>query len=237
MRLPPDHGVLMFGLGKARLKAVAFDIIGTSFPLDPLRPRITALGLPPAGLEGWFAASLRDAFALALTGSFAPFAKVLEATLDATLAEQGLTASAADRKALIDGLRHLAPRPGAAEALSMLADAGIAVLALTNGSAASTRTLLDRADFAAPPRHIVSVDDVKRSKPAAEVYAHAAGVAGVKPGELALIAAHAWDIQGAHAAGLTTAYLSADRPFSAVMHAADVHAATLPDCAAALLAL
>ena len=119
----------------------------------------------------------------------------------------------------------------------MLADAGITVLALTNGSRASTAKLLDRAAFAAPPQHIVSVEDVKRSKPAAKVYLRAAEVAGVEPGELALIAAHPWDIQGAHAAGLTTAYLTADRPFSAVLHAPDVEGPTLPDCARALLAL
>ena len=227
----------MLGFGRQRPRAVAFDIIGTTFPLEPLRPRIIALGLPASGLEGWFAAGLRDAFALALTGSFQPFATVLDATLDGVLAEQGLSASAADRKALIEGLQELAPRPGAAEALSMLADAGVTVLALTNGSRHSTQTLIDRAAFAAPPRHIVSVDEVKRSKPAADVYARAAHVAGVEPTELALVAAHAWDIQGAHAAGLTTAYLSADRPFSAVMHKPDVQAATLPACAAALLAL
>jgi len=227
----------MLGFGKTRPKAVAFDIIGTTFPLDSLRPGVVALGLPPAGLEGWFAAGLRDAFALALTGGFEPFAKVLEATLDGVLAEQGLTPPAAAKNSLIHGLEALAPRPGAAEAFSMLVDAGVTVIALTNGSQGSTRKLLDRAAFAAPPRHIVSVDHVRRSKPAADVYLHAAEVAGVEPGELALVAAHAWDIQGAHAAGLTTAYLSADRPFSAVMNKPEVEAATLPDCAAALLAL
>jgi len=228
----------MFGIGKpTRPKAVAFDIIGTTFPLEPLRPRVTALGLPPAALEGWFAAGLRDAFALALTGSFEPFTKVLESALDGTLAEQGLSAPHHDKKALVEALQDLVPRAGAAEALSMLADAGITVLALTNGSRASTQKLLDRAGFAAPPRHIVSVDDVKRSKPAADVYVHAAQVAGVDPADLALIAAHSWDIQGGHAAGLTTAYLSAERPFPAALHAPDVEADTLPECAAKLLAL
>lgn len=195
------------------------------------------MGLPPTALEGWFAAGLRDAFALALTGGFEPFATVLEAALDGVLAEQELSADKADKKALVESLGELPPRAGAAKALSMLAGAGVTVLALTNGSRRSTAKLINRAAFAAPPQHIVSVDDVKRSKPAAEVYAHAAEVAGVEPGELALIAAHAWDIQGAHAAGLVTAYLSAERPFSPVLHAPDVAAATLPECAAALLAL
>ncbi len=80
----------MLGLsGPKRPKMLAFDIIGTVFPLEPLRPSIVALGLPPAGLEGWFAAGCRDAFAMAAVGDFAPFKTVLEAALDGVLAEQG----------------------------------------------------------------------------------------------------------------------------------------------------
>lgn len=222
---------------RRRPRAVAFDMIGTVFPLDPLRPRIAALGLPAAALEGWFAAGLRDAFALAVTSGFAPFATVLEAALDATLAEQGLSATAAEKAEVVGGLEALDARPGADEAMAMLAEAGVTVLALTNGSRASTLALIERAGFAEPPAHIVSVDEVKLSKPRGEVYQQAATVAGVAPEELALIAAHGWDIQGAHAAGLTTAYCSAERPFSAVMDQPDVEATTLPGCASALLAL
>jgi len=59
----------MFGLGKPkRPTVVAFDIIGTVFPLEPLRSSIVSLGMPPAGLEGWFAAGCRDAFAMAAVG-------------------------------------------------------------------------------------------------------------------------------------------------------------------------
>lgn len=67
----------MFGLGgQKRPKMVAFDIIGTVFPLEQLRSSIVALGLPPAGLEGWFAAGCRDAFAMAAVGDFEPFTTV-----------------------------------------------------------------------------------------------------------------------------------------------------------------
>ena len=53
----------MFGFGgPKRPKVVAFDVIGTVFPLEPLRPAMVALGLPPAALEGWFAAGLVTAY-------------------------------------------------------------------------------------------------------------------------------------------------------------------------------
>lgn len=218
-------------------RAVAFDVIGTLFPLEPLRARIVALRLPETELESWFAAGCRDAFALATVGQFRPFATVLRGALDTLLAEQGIEASDAQREAVIDGLQSLDPRQGAAEALARLSEARISALALSNGSRDATAALLKRAGLEDRVAHIVSVDMVEQFKPRAEVYQLAAEMAGVAPDALALVAAHGWDINGAHAAGLTTAYLSADCPYPAVMHAPDIEADTLPGCVDALLAL
>ena len=54
-----------------RPQAVAFDVMGTLFPLDPLREPLVGLGLPPQALEIWFARTLRDGFALAAAGPIA----------------------------------------------------------------------------------------------------------------------------------------------------------------------
>ena len=228
----------MFGLGgPTRPKMVAFDIIGTVFPLEPLRPSIVALGLPPAGLEGWFAAGCRDAFAMAAVGDFKAFTEVLEAALEQVLAEQQLDAPENERKALVEQLETLGVREGAHEAFSILAGADIPIMALSNGAKSSTKALLTKAGLADLVREVVSVDEVKLAKPRKEVYVHAAEKGGVDPAELALIAAHSWDIHGAAAAGLVTAYLAADRPYSRAMRTPDMEAATLPDLARRLVAL
>lgn len=221
----------------ARPQAIAFDVIGTLFPLEPLRSRILALGLPAAGLEGWFAAGCRDAFALASIGQFKPFATVLAGALDTVLAEQGLSAPQEERSAVIDGLQALEARPGADKALARLVEAQVPAIALSNGSRHATAALLKHAGLDGSITHIVSVDAAKQFKPRAEVYRLAADTAGVAPNALALVAAHGWDVNGAHAAGLTTAYLSADRPYPVVMHAPDFEADSLTGCVDALLAL
>jgi len=222
----------MFGLGRpARPKAVAFDIIGTVFPLEPLRPSVMALGLPAAGLEGWFAAGCRDAFAMAAAGDFKPFTTVLEAALDQVLAEQGLNPPEHDRRALVKGLGTLDARPDAGAAFQTLVSAGIPLLALSNGARSATQSLLERAGLANLVQTIVSVEEVKLSKPRAEVYEHAAREASVATGELALVAVHPWDINGAAAAGLVTAYLEAERPYSKAMRAPDVTGRTLTELA------
>lgn len=218
-------------------KAVAFDIIGTLFPLEPLRTGIVALGLPAAGLEGWFAIGCRDAFALAAVGQFQPFTTILTGALETVLAEQGLSASNAQCKDVVAGLQTLEPRQGADEALTRLTEARTPAVALSNGSRHATATLLSRAGLDGKIAHIVSVDEAKQFKPRAEVYHLAAATAGVASDALALVAAHGWDVNGAHAAGLTTAYVSADRPYPAVMHAPDIESDTLPGCVDKLLAL
>jgi len=215
--------------GPNRPKMVAFDLIGTVFPLEPLRPSIVALGLPAAGLEGWFAAGCRDAFAMAAVGDFAPFKTVLGAALDGVLAEQGLDAPASKRQALVDQLATLDARDGAREAFMLLADVGIAVMALSNGAKSATGALLERSGLIDLVQDVVSVDEVKLAKPRGEVYAHAAQKAGIDRAELALVAAHPWDINGAASAGLVTAYLAADRPYSRVMRKPDIEALTLPE--------
>lgn len=228
----------MFGIGgPKRPKMVAFDIIGTVFPLEPLRSSVVALGLPPAGLEGWFAAGCRDAFAMAAAGDFEPFTTVLEAALEGVLAEQGLEVSAHERKALVKQLETLDTRAGTRDTFAVLVGAGIPVMALSNGAKNSTKTLLERAGLGELVKEIVSVDEVKLAKPRTEVYLHAADKAGIAPAELALVAAHPWDINGAAAAGLVTAYLTADRPYSRAMRAPDLEGSTLPEIARRLIAL
>lgn len=228
----------MFGWGKAkRPRVIAFDIVGTVFPLAQLRPAIQALGLPATALEGWFAAGLRDAFALSAAGDFRPFATVLESALDEVLAGHGLTPAASARTALMGQFSHLPARPDAREAFEIAVQAGKPIIALSNGSGATTRSLLKQAGLDTLVAHVVSVDDIRIFKPRREIYDHAVRIARVKRRRLALVAVHAWDINGAKAAGLTTAYVSAERPFSSVMRKPDVETATLADAVRTLVTL
>ena len=48
---------------------------------------------------------------------------------------------------------------------------------------------------------LISVDSVKRNKPAPQAYAYVEKELGAKPSELCMIACHTWDTLGAVAAG------------------------------------
>jgi 2-haloacid dehalogenase len=220
----------------SRPKIVAFDIIETTFSLELIRERLVALGLPPKALELWFAIGLRDAFALGSSGGFAPFKSVLENALDQVLFLHGLAVSSEQKQHVIAGMTELAPQPDAPEAFQVLRDAGIRIFALSNGAKASTKALLEKARLDAFVERIVSVDDVKRSKPRPEVYLYAAE-AGIAPGEMALVASHAWDVHGAKSAGLMGGFVARGQSYPSVMKPPDVTGQTLSDVARGLARL
>lgn len=220
---------------RLRPQVVAFDIIETVFSLDLLRERLTAVGLPGHALETWFAASLRDAFALAAVDQFKPFREVLEGTLSEMFTRYGSGATSGEKKTILDGFGELNPHPDAAEAFRILTGAGVRIFALSNGAAASTTKLLRNAGLDGSVEKVLSVDDVKLSKPRREVYRHAVSVAGVEPGRMVLVAVHPWDVNGAKAAGLLGGFVARGQAFPPTMAEPDICGETLVDVARAIV--
>jgi 2-haloacid dehalogenase len=217
-------------------KVIAFDIIETVFSLESMRGRLGEIGLPPTALETWFSSALRDAFALAVTGQFAPFRSVLEGALADVRARHGLISNH-DLSKFLDGLKELTPRPDAAEAFRLLSQEGFRLVALSNAPASSTEALLKGGGLTGFIERIFSVEKVKLSKPRAEVYLHVAERRQLRPEQLALVAAHGWDTHGAKAAGLLTAFVSRGAPYPAVMMPPDIFGQELIDVARMLVKL
>src|SRR5713226_6932365 len=118
-----------------RPAAVAFDVIETLMPLEPLRDLFTAVGLPPFLLELWFTRTLRDGIALAATGDYAPFSEVARQALRVVSGYQVDDAGIAH---ILAGLAELPAHPDALPAARLLSEAGIRAACLTNGSAQLT---------------------------------------------------------------------------------------------------
>jgi 2-haloacid dehalogenase len=213
--------------------AVAFDVNETLFSLARLRPAFDAVGLDPDLVPLWFARLLRDGFALTALGGYRPFAD---------LAGDALRGLAPDRvgegevAAVLGAFRELDPHPDVEPALRLLRDAGIPAVTLTNGSADLVAGLLRRAGLDGYLRANLSVDTVRRWKPAPEPYRYAADQLGIDPSRLALVAAHAWDCAGAGRAGLRTGWLPRTEPrWPDAFPPPDVTADDLPSVIAALL--
>ncbi len=216
-----------------RPAAVAFGVNETLFPLDPLDAAFSAVGLHPTLRPLWFARTLRDGFALSAAGDYRPFPEVAAASLR-SIAGGSLEDDAVG--SVLAGFRDLDPHPDVEPALRRLRDAGVRVVTLTVGSADVTAHLLARAQLSAYVSATLSADAVRRWKPAPEPYLYAAGECGVPPGDLALVAAHAWDVHGARRAGLRTSWVSRlERDFPASFDRADVEGADVLSVVDALL--
>ncbi len=220
-----------------RPEAVAFDMLGTVFRLDPLERGLRALGLPEGATSLLYATAQRTAFALAATGDFVPFRTLLEDALDFILRARGLEAEAASRASVLDRMAELPPRDDALDAFAMLREAGVRGMALTNGAADFTRKLLAQEGLGGLLDPVLSVEDIGVYKPRREIYRHAAQQAGAAPDRVALVAIHAWDINGAIAAGLRGAYVSVQGPYPGFMRKPDVVAPSLQAAVQALLAM
>lgn len=222
---------------KTRPKVVAFDVVETLFTLEPLRGRLRELGLAGEALEIWFARLLRNAFALDSAGTYKPFGEVARGTLEALLTEFHCRAVALAVDQTLSGFGELPVHEDVAPAFQLLHDNGVRIIALTNGSADITGRLFGRARLAHFVERVISIDEVRRWKPSREVYLHAAKVAGVAPNELALVAAHAWDIHGASQAGLMTGWVSRlEKHFLPMMNPPDATGDTLVEVVHRLLA-
>lgn len=222
---------------RSRPLVVAFDIIETVFSLEKLRSRLVSVGLPPGGLEVWFAQILRDAFALEVTGVYQPFREIALATLSGLFAEHGDETDPTRAASVLDGFAELDAHPDANGALRRLCEARVRIVALTNGSAKVTEKLLQNARLNRYVERLISIDEIRHWKPRCDIYLHAARCAGVEPRQLALIAAHAWDIHGAGLAGLTTAFVARGKPFPATMVPPHLSAGTLTEVAELLVNL
>lgn len=221
---------------KFRPRAIVFDVIGTLFSLDPLRDRLKKAGLNGDALEVWYARTLRDGMALTESGDYKSFPEVAAATLEGLMAEHSIPPSDESVEKIISGFGELPAHSDVRPTLDLLRAADIKAIALTNGTRQATEKLLHSAGFDPLVNRVVSIEEVKQWKPARSVYLQAVMAAGVEVPEMALVAAHAWDVQGAAAAGLTTGWLPRrEKRFSRVMRQPDAKGGTLLEVVQKLL--
>jgi 2-haloacid dehalogenase len=210
-------------------QVVVFDVNETLSDMSAIRDRFEEVGAPGHLMPTWFAGVLRDGFALTAAGGYAGFGQVADAVL------RGLLAGSPEWKGdldtavsyVLDGFAELGLHPDVPEGMRILRDAGVRLFTMTNGSAALTDRLLERAGLLDLVEARLDVSVPRVWKPAAAAYRYAVDRAGVPPGQAALVAVHPWDIDGAQRAGLVGAWL--DRlgaPYPDVMTAPQV---TAPD--------
>lgn len=191
------------------MAVLVFDVNETLLDLSVLRPGFdAAFGDGQAAMREWFLALLHASGVSNELDRYEAFAALGAQALGGVAERRGVAIDADGAAELLAPFRSLPPHPDVGEGLARLRDAGLRMATLTNSSYDGLAELLTNAGIAPFMEQMLSVDEVRRFKPAKEVYLMAADRLGVGVDEMVMVAAHDWDLMGASAAGASTAFIA-----------------------------
>jgi 2-haloacid dehalogenase len=194
------------------VRALVFDVFGTLVDWrSGVAAAFRASGVSddPYELADAWRARYRPILAEVNDGArpWGDFDELHRATLDDLLAERGLELAPQAADELVRAWHRLDPWPDVRAGLEALRRER-PVAMLSNGHVALLVDLARHGDLRFDC--VLSAELARAYKPAPAAYRTAARLLGVAPGELMLVAAHPWDLEGARAAGLRSAFV--DRP-------------------------
>jgi 2-haloacid dehalogenase len=130
-----------------------------------------------------------------------------DAALTMAATALNVTIDADDKAEVIAQMSKLTSYRDVEKGLKRLQQAGFRLATLTNSSATAQTSQLNYAKLSSYFEKTLSVDFVKKYKPAIETYQWAAGMLQVNSAEVLMVAAHGWDNAGALAAGMQAAFI------------------------------
>jgi 2-haloacid dehalogenase len=193
----------------ASAAAIGFDVYGTLVdPLgigDELRKFVGEDAERVAQL--WRTTQLEYTWRRSLMGLYEPFSVCTAQALDFAARSLGHEIGAAVAATLLQAYRQLPAFPDAVQGLTRMRERGTRMVAFSNGEADFVRAVLSHAGLLAMFADVVSVDEIKTYKPAPTVYRHLALRTGTALSETWLVSSNPFDVIGAKAVGLRTAWV------------------------------
>ncbi|KAJ6014144.1 hypothetical protein N7540_008735 [Penicillium herquei] len=207
----------------ATSKNVVFDIVGTLVSYDHLfnaidrrlGDRLRAEGVKPWLLgSAWMETAEREYTNLSISGRYLPYGVVFESLFYRVLGMMGKVenprefASPEDLAYIMHEYQSLTMRPGAAECVQKLRDAGFTVWAFTAADLKRVGGYFQQAGIELPAENLLSCDSAGVGKPDLAAYRPlldqlTAENEGKTPW---FAAAHLWDVSAARRAGFRGAY-------------------------------
>jgi len=193
-----------------RPKLLIFDVNETLLDLSPMKNKMNEVFGHEYAFKQWFSLMLQYSLVDNVTGQYHNFGEIGKAAFQMTEEILGKEVSASDMEKTLKMIRSLPAHPDVAPALQKLKDAGYRMVTLTNSTEKVVKEQMESAGLTQYFERLMSIDPMKKYKPALETYRQATNMLGVLPEEAMLIAAHGWDVTGALHAGLKAAFV--DRP-------------------------
>ncbi len=189
-------------------RVILFDVNETLLDLSALRPQFEGIFGQDPPMGEWFARMLHGSLVANHTGKYRPFGLIGAEALMVVAARRGIDLDPDAAVRVVESMRRLPPHPDVGPALASLAAAGFRMATLTNGSSDAVAAQLSNSGLEGFFERAISVDAVRRFKPAPETYLHASVILNAELDDLLLVAAHDWDIVGARSVGIAGAFLA-----------------------------
>jgi 2-haloacid dehalogenase len=195
----------------AKPQLLLFDVYETLLDMELLERKANSLFNSKRGYLYWFELFMQYCFVDNSLDEHHSFASIAKATLHMAGKNLGVSITNDHADEIVELLNHLPLNEGITEALSDLYDQNYRIAALTNASQEIIKNRMDSTGLISYFEEVLSAEQVKKYKPAKEVYRWAAESLGLAPNDVLFVSSHSWDIAGAANAGMQTAFISQDK--------------------------
>lgn len=188
-----------------------FDAYGTLFDVDGAA-REAAKSDPaleriwPALSADWRRKQLEYSWLRSITGDYADFWQVTSDALDWSAERHNIGRAQAER--LLDLYRALPVYPEVIATLDRLHQAGARLAIFSNGSPAILDDAVRAAGLDGQFEALISVDAVRRFKPAAEAYGLVTRYFDCPADKITFLSSNGWDVYGAGRFGFSTVWIN-----------------------------
>lgn len=198
MRFAPDS-----------VRTVTFDSYSTLVDVEAAE-RALADRVPDPGpvSDLWRSRSLEYTFVANHTDAYKPFYEVNRDALQYALDVFGVDLSTEERDAILAVYHELDVFTDVRDGIEQLRDAGYPCYVVSNGNPEMLASMVDHAGIGDLVADTISADEVRRFKPDAELYRHAAARTGTPIERIVHVTAGWFDVMGARHAGMQSAWVN-----------------------------
>ena len=189
--------------------ALGFDVYGTLVDVHALVEQLRTFAGDQAQhlSELWRQKQVEYAFRRGLMRNYQDFGVCTAQALTFALRSLKINLPEADELRMLSQYLNLPPYADVISGLETLKANGHRVVAFSNGTEKTVRSVLDNAGILPLFSEVISVDDLRTFKPDPRVYEYLAERLGRDKGSVWLVSANAWDVIGAKSAGLKAAWI------------------------------
>jgi 2-haloacid dehalogenase len=219
------------------VETITVDSYGTLVDPDAVEASLAAeLDVDPEPVSRlWRSRSITYTMVGNFIGEYQSFYEMNRDALEFALASHGVDLDEAAVESILSTYHELDVFCDVRDGIERLRDGGYAVSVLSNGNPEMLDSMVDHADIGGLIAETISAHEIETFKPDPAIYRHAAERTGTPIERIVHVAGPGFDVQGATAAGMQSAWLDRDGdPYESFGPTADVDVETFHGLAEAL---